>query len=713
MSVGGGRAACLAAGLALAIVWLYAPVSKFDFLDYDDGLYVTENPNVLRGWSWETVAWAVTSLEIGNWHPVTWWSHALAVEGFGLDPGWHHGVNVWLHAATAAALLLTLYSATGSLWRSVLVAALFGLHPLRIESVAWIAERKDVLCGLFFVLAIAAHVGWARRRGRARYGLVLAAGLAALASKAMAVSLPAVLLLLDRWPLRRDEPFGRLVLEKLPLVCMSVLAGVAAIWAQDAGGALSSVAGWPWSSRVESSLVAYLAYLADSIWPMGLAVFYPYPIGGESFSVVVLAGLVVASLLGAGLVAFWRGGPVGVGLLWFFGTLLPVIGLITVGEQARADRYTYLPSIGLAIAVVWAVPARWASPRVAGPVAAVALIGLAIATRQLLPHWDNDETLFARALAVTSDNHVAHLNYGNAIESPDRRDEQRYHFERAIALNPNGALGHYDLGRVIALSGDYERAVDHYRRAVLLDPQLARAWNNLGTALSQLGEDELSARAYEQALSVAPSHVSSTFNLGLVKLERGEVDEGAALIARYLSLRPDDHEARVRLVRLLIGSSRRAAAIEVLTDAPELDVGGLELLARLQWEGGAERPALASAERLLALEPDSAERRNDLAWMLATAQDPALRDGSRAVALARASVDATGRQDPDLLDTLAAAQASAGAFDAAQRTAAEALDLAREQGRLELVPALERRSLSYQEEEAFHRGSPASGGMSP
>ena len=713
MRGGRGRARWLAAGLALAILWLYAPVAGFDFLDYDDGLYVTDNPNVLQGWTGQTAAWAVTSLEIGNWHPLTWWSHALSVEAFGLEPGPHHRVNVWIHAATASALLLTLFSATGSLWRSVLVASVFGFHPLRVESVAWVAERKDVLCGLFFVLAVAAHVGWVRRRGGARYGLVLAAGLAALASKAMAVSLPAVLLLLDRWPLRREEPVWRLCAEKFPLLAMSALAAVAAIWAQDAGGALSSVAGWPWPSRIESSLVAYWAYLADSFWPAGLAVFYPHPHGGEPLPRVLLSGVLVAGLVGVGLEAFRRGSPVGVGLLWFLGTLLPVIGLITVGEQARADRYTYLPSIGLAIAVVWGLPARWASPRVIGPLAGAVVLGLVVATRHQLPHWQNDETLFARALAVTSDSYVAHLNYGNAIESPERREEQRVHFERAVALDPNSALAHYDLGRVIALSGEHRLAIDSYRRAVALDPELERAWNNLGNSLSHLGENELAERAYEQALVVAPSHASSVFNLGLQKLRRGELDEGRELVARYLTLRPGDHQARARLVRLLIASSRRGAALEVLKGAPELDLVGLEMLARLQWEEGEERAAVAAAERLLALQPQSAERRNDLAWMLATAADPTLRDGPRALELARGAVEAAGRQDPDLLDTLAAAQANAGAFDAAQATAAQALDRAREQGRLELVPALEQRALAYQGRRAFRRGGAASGGATP
>lgn len=713
MSGGRGQAWFLAAVLALSIVVLYAPVREHQFLEYDDGLYVLGNAHVLAGWTWETAAWALTSLEIGNWHPLTWWSHALTVEVFGLDAGAHHAVSVVIHAAAAGALLLTLYAATGSLGRSALVAALFGLHPLRLESVAWIAERKDVLFGLFFILALAAHVGWVRRPSAGRYLLVVGAVLAALASKAMAVSVPVVLLLLDRWPLRRTDSLGRRVFEKLPLFAMSALAAVAAIWAQDAGGALSSVEAWPWSHRLATSVVGYGAYLVDSFWPTGLAVFYPHPRNGFDLSTLFASGLVVAGLAVVGVRAFAHGSPVGVGLLWFLGTLLPVIGLITVGEQARADRYTYVPSIGLAIAAVWVLPDRWMASRAMWIAAGGVLAGLGLTTRLLLPHWQNDETLFAHALSVTSNSHVAHLNYGNAIEGNDRRDEQRHHFERAIALDPNDPLGHYDLGRILALSGDHDLAIEQYQLAIALDPEFERAWNNLGTSFSRLGKEDLAERAYEQALVVAPDHPASLFNLGILRVARGDLDAGLPLASRYLSLRPADHENRLRLASALVAQSRREAALEVLEEGPDLAAGGLRLLANLQWERGADGAAIAVAERGLGLDPGSAEWRNDLAWMLATSWDPALRDGVRALELARVAAAATERQDPDVLDTLAAALAATGEFDAAHQTVEDALERAREQGRLDLVPALEERVLVYRSRQPFVRARTESAEASP
>lgn len=709
MSGAGARAWGVAAVLAVLVGWVFAPAWANELLAYDDGLYVTDNPRVLGGWSGETARWAMTSLEVGNWHPVTWWSHAGAVELFGVEPAGHHAVNVGLHAMASGVLLLTLYAATGCLWRSALVAALFGLHPLRVESVAWVAERKDVLFGLFYFLAIAAYVRWVRRPGIGGYLALCAAFLASLASKAMAVSLPAVLLLLDRWPLGRADPVRRQVLEKLPLFVMSILVGVAAIAAQEAGGALSSVEAWPWSRRLESAFVAYGDYFMDSFWPAGLAVFYPHPPGGESVFRVIVSVVGVAALGAVGLRGIWHREPVGVGALWFLGTLLPVIGIVTVGDQARADRYMYIPSVGLLLGVVWGVPSRWLARPAVRAVAVAAVVGALLAciltTRSLLPHWRDDEALFARALAVTSDNHVAHLNYGNAIDDPGRRAEQRQHFEQAVALDPGEALAHYDLARIDGFAGDHARAVVGYRRAIALDPALVRAWNNLGNALVSLGKLELADRAYEQALVVAPDHLSSLFNLGTLRIETGEVDRGLVLALRYLDLRPEDLSSRGRVAELLVSRSRPVEARRVLLDGEPLDARGLHLLARLHWEAGDERDAVDVSRKLLARAPDSANRRNDLAWMLATAREDSVRDERAALELASAAADATQQRDPDVLDTLAAALAATGDFDAAQRVVARATEHAHAQGRGDLVLLLEARAAEYRDGRAFRRGT--------
>jgi tetratricopeptide (TPR) repeat protein len=696
-------ASVLAVGLALCVLVLYEPVASHEFLEYDDGLYVTGSERVQAGFTRETALWALTSLEIGNWHPLTWWSHALAVEWFGLDAGAHHRVSVVLHAAVSAVLLATLYTATGSLLRSALVAALFALHPMRIESVAWIAERKDVLFGLFYVLAIAAHTAWVRRPSAPRYALVLAAGLAALMSKAMAVTLPAVLLLFDHWPLRRERRLVALVVEKLPLIALSAVASVLAMWAQDAGGAMATLEALPFSRRLASALVSYGAYLGSTFWPLDLAVFYPHPPDGYGTGTVVAAAAAVAGLAAFAGLELVRHPPIGVGLLWFFGTLVPVIGLVAVGEQVRADRYSYLPSIGLAIAVVWALPDSWLRRRLVHVVLAGILLALAAATWQQIPHWRSDETLFARALAVTDDNHVAHLNYGNAIESDERREEQRFHFERVVALAPGHPLGHYNLGRVLAKTGDPEGAVVEYRRSLAIDPDHPRAWNNLGNVLSQLERPELAERAYRRALEVAPDHPSSLFNLAMLLLGRGAIDEGVQLGQRYLELRPDDAASRTAFAGSLAELGRPEAARAALAEAPGLSAEALALLAGLEWARGAEAEALAAGERAFALAPQSAAIANDLAWMLATAVDVARRDPVRALELARAANDTSKRRDPDVLDTLAAAHAVAGDFAAATAAIDEAIDRARDSGRLDLIPTLEQRAARYRANRPYRR----------
>jgi tetratricopeptide (TPR) repeat protein len=694
----------LAVALAVLVTAVYSPVGGFGFLEYDDALYVTDQPRVQAGLTAETLRWAFTSLEIGNWHPLTWLSHAWTVEWFGLDAGAHHWVSVGLHAGVSALLLLTLFGATGSLPRSALVAALFALHPMRVESVAWIAERKDVLCGLFFFLAIAAHVAYVRRPSPSRYAAVLVAGLAALMSKAMAVTLPAVLLLLDVWPLARARPWSRLLLEKAPLVVLCAGASALALGAQDASGAVAPLEGWPVARRLSNAFVAYGAYLSSTLWPSQLAVFYPHPPDGHATARILASTVAVLALAGGALFALRRRPPIGVGLLWFLGTLVPVIGLVTVGEQAWADRYSYLPSVGLAIAFAWMLPeavfSRWAGRGVL----LVIVAAFALASWQGLFHWRSDETLFARALEVTRDSRVAHLNYGDAIEGQDRLAEQRLHFERAVALGPSHALGHYNLGRVLVELGEVENGIERYRTALALDPNSARTWNNLGTAWSRLDRVDEAEGAYRRALALIPDHPSALFNLAVLLLDRGDVAEGRALGERYLGLRPRDTASRTRLAGGLAERGQTDAALQLLDAAPDLDEDGLGLAAFLLWAQGSEAQALAAAEQALERAPDSVLHRKNLAWMLATAGDDRLRDPERARRLATEANDASSRRDPEVLDALAAAQAAGGDFDAALATLGTALERARELERPELVPVFEARRLSYRAGRPHRRG---------
>jgi len=694
--------------LAVAVAALYAPVREFGFLAYDDVLYVTESEPVLAGLTSDTLRHALTSLDAGNWHPVTWISHALDVEWFGLDAGRHHATSVAIHAATSALLWLVLASATRAPWRSGAAAALFALHPLRVESVAWIAERKDVLCGFFVVAALGAELVHARRPSAARLAGVLACGALAMASKAMAVTLPAALLLFDVWPLSRarglrasdaapvgpDASLARLALEKLPLFAMALATSALAVRAQSSAGAMATLDGWPLAGRTANALVSCTAYLRKTIWPSDLAVFYPHPAAGHGALRGALAVALIGLLTTAAVWAARRAGRGAFlfGWLWFLGTLAPVIGIVAVGEQAMADRYTYVPSIGLAVAVAWLLPVQGLAARAAAGVACVAVLALALATRAQLAYWRDDASLFERALAVTKDSRVANLNYGNAIEGRAPVAEQIRYFERAIALGPHDALAHYHVARAYATAGDTARARASYERSIALDPSDPRAWNNYGSLLADAGQREAAVAAYRRALAIAPDHASANFNLAFERIASGELGEAAALARRFAARERDQPDAVERLARAFAERGDLETACALVARRAREQAHFASLLAGLEWARGREREAIAAAERAVAAAPASADAANDLAYMLATSRGLERADRERAVALARRALElAAPRREPALLDTLSVALAAAGSSAQARALAEEALAGARAAGQIELARAIEAR----------------------
>ncbi len=532
-------ALCLFAG-ALA---LYLPVRGHGFIAYDDGLYVAENPHVASGWSARGVRWAFTSASYAdNWHPLTWLSHMLDVELFGLDPGPHHLVNACLHALNAVLLFVALRALTREVWPSALVAALFAVHPLRVESVAWIAERKDLLAGTFWMLALLAYARYARAPSPARYSRVALAFALGLMAKPATVTLPFVLLLLDVWPLGRlqtripslapthpgtapGETRGpgsgfRILLEKLPLVALAVGASALTLVAQRAGGAISSAL--PFGERCANALESYWVYLRQAVYPGGLAVFYPHPAIVEPGRSRLIAGLAAGLALAIATALAWRARSrapwVLVGWLWFLGTLVPMIGLVQVGMQAHADRYTYLPSIGVGIALVWGA-AAWvrARPRLlsfAALGAVVVVLVLAFASRRALASWRDSITLFEHALAATEANWVAHNNLGLALGGEGRVDEALPHFEEAARIFPGFFEAHLNAGKA------------HYRIAQDAEPGPARA------------ELELAREAYERAVSLRPAHAEARFDLGVVLANLGALEQAGAELDRALTLDP-------------------------------------------------------------------------------------------------------------------------------------------------------------------------------
>jgi hypothetical protein len=516
----------VAAGLLLWVAALYAPVRGFDFVLLDDDLTVTTNPRVLSGLGAAGVRWSLTTFQNGNWHPLTWWSHMLDATLFGAHAGGHHLVSAALHVCNAVLLFLLLRALTGSLWASAFAAALFGAHPLRVESVAWVSERKDVLGGLFWLLATGAHLRFCRRPSAGRYLAVVALFALGLMAKPMLVTLPFALLLLDLWPLGRagrpgGRPLASLVLEKVPLFALAAAASVVAFLAQRSAGTVMALGQRPPAERIANALVSYLWYAKALVWPSELAVLSLPPPGGWSAGRVAIAALF---LVGASLCALLlrRRSPwLGVGWLWYLGTLLPVIGLVQVGAQSHADRYTYLPLIGLAVAAAW--EAREAISRFRLPAAAPAVASLTVlaafslATDVQLRSWRNSEALLRRAVAVTPNNFFAHNNLGLVLAAERRWDQAITHYRTALAIAPAEGYPHHNLAVALEARGRHEEAVREYETAIanLSAPEEgAQARVALAALLERLGRrDEARARLRE-ALLLDPASAPARSALG-------------------------------------------------------------------------------------------------------------------------------------------------------------------------------------------------------
>jgi Flp pilus assembly protein TadD len=544
----------VAAALFALVAAIYGQVRGHAFVDFDDGEYVYENPTVREGLTAHGVAWAFTTTHAANWHPLTWLSHMLDVELFGLDPGWHHVVAALLHSLNAVLLFLVLRSATGAPWRSAFVAALFAAHPLHVESVAWVAERKDVLSATFFLLTIGAYVRYARAPGAGRYAVVASMLALGLLAKPMLVTVPFVLLLADVWPLgrHRRDPWKRLLVEKLPLLALAVASSVVTLVAQSSKAATASAEAFPIPIRIANAVASCVEYLEKAAWPSGLAVFYPHPASlGESVPAlrVAVAGAVLAS---ATALAVWqarRRPYLLVGWLWFLGTLVPVIGIVQVGAQAMADRYTYIPLLGIFLAIAWGageVAERWpgARPALAATGAGV-VAALAAAAYVQAGTWRDARSLYSHAIAVTRRNFVAWNNLG--MDHLRRRElpEARASFEQAIRAKPDCAMAHYNLGVTLGDLGDVPAAMGEYLETIRLDPAYVEAWVNAGILYRRTGD--------------VPAAIS--FHLGALRL------------------RPDDAVALEDLALAYAQMGNRARAAEALRSLRHVDPGRAEEIA--------------------------------------------------------------------------------------------------------------------------------------
>jgi Tfp pilus assembly protein PilF len=505
--------------LAAATFAAFAGVLRNGWTVMDDPHYVTDNLHVNRGLTLEGVRWFLRMPHGGNWHPLTSWSHMLDVQFFGLAPAGHHAVSLVLHVLTSVLLARVLFRLTAAWWRSLLAAGLFALHPLRVESVAWISERKDVLSGLLFVFVIEAYRRWAARPGAARYGLLLAALALGLMSKPMLVTLPFVLVLLDVWPLGRLKQPGRgqasgaplrslagLVMEKWPMLALVAAASAMTVVAQSESGAVAGAGRLSVANRVLNALVSYWRYVGKTLWPSDLAVFYPFS-GTAQVGAGVVAAIAVVAVTAWALKLSRRRPYLAVGWLWYVGMLVPVIGFVQVGGQAYADRYTYLPTIGLVISLVWGLAEVVSGSRMAKNaavcVAAVVLAGLAVATSRQVAFWRDDRTLFSHALAVTGENAMADRCLGEALLKSGDAPGAIPHFVEALRLRPGlvGVKG--NLGSALGAVGRY-RESEAYLRAALLEVETVRYHYNLGSALAGQGRMDEAVQEYEAAVRLGP-----------------------------------------------------------------------------------------------------------------------------------------------------------------------------------------------------------------
>jgi len=563
--------------LIVAIIIAYVQVINFDFVGYDDQEYVTENSHVKKGLTVEGLKWAFTSFHSANWHPITWLSHMLDCELYGLNPMGHHWTNLQFHIANTLLLFFILFKMTGALWRSAFVAALFALHPLHVESVAWVSERKDVLSAFFGLLSIAAYCRYVENPRIINYLLiVLLLGLGLMA-KPMLVTLPFVLLLLDFWPLKRFQlnndrmlqadtvtffgfqGFLRLFLEKIPLFILVVFSCILTFLAQKNYGAVQALEALPLINRITNALISYSSYVLKTIWPSSLAVFYPHPGNSLPAWQIVGAALLIAVAIFLSIRTSKKYPYMAVGLFWYLGTLVPVIGLVQVGDQAMADRYTYLPLIGLFIIIAWGasdLTFKWHYRKIFLWVSWVIIFSvLTVCTFFQAGHWKNGITLFENAIKVTENNYKAQNNLGAAF-SPVDLDKAIVHFKEALKIKPDYATALHNLGIALSDKGNYDEAVLYFNKALKINPQLTDARNNLANILFLQGKFDEAVSLYNKALKINPEHADAHYNLAYVMSSQGKLDEAVLHYKEAIRINPEYAKAHYQLGNILINQSK-------------------------------------------------------------------------------------------------------------------------------------------------------------
>ncbi len=651
--------------LLATITWIvFAQTVEYDFINYDDNSAVYENAEVTKGLSFRGIGWALTHSDAALWNPLSTISHMADCQMFGLKPGGHHFNNVLLHSIAVIGLFLVLQQMTGALWQSAFVAAVFAIHPLRVESVAWVVERKDVLSGLFFMLTLAAYARYIRKQTLSRYLLVAILFALGLMSKAVLVTVPFVLLLLDYWPLGRFDTLKavrststrwldrmptrrRLVVEKIPLLLLSVGASVVTLLAQNR--AMSSLEKLPLLPRINNAFMAIIDYVWQAFWPAKLAVYYPYPANGPALWQIVLSIALLIAIT-AGVFTLREKRPyLLTGWFWFLGMLVPNIGIVQAGSQARADRFTYLPHIGLYILVAWAVADISASWRrrhfIMGLTAGTAIIALMCRADIQTKFWRNSESLWIHTLAVNPENPVAEGALGSALMTEGKIDEAITHFKKGLEIWPTDAGAHNNFGNALLANGQLDEAIAHYRKALEFQSNNAMAYYNLGVAYFRKGNLDEAIIHYRKAIEIQPDYPDGYDQLGNTLLQKGEIDAAIACWKKSLNTQPANVATRNNLAIVLA-------------------------------QHGRLREAMGHWQKILDLDPRNIDAQNDLAWIFATSPEPSIRNAAHAVNLAKGAIRSSAAKDPNILRTLAAAYAESGRFSEAIDAAEQAMQIA-------------------------------------
>ena len=660
-------------------------------MSLDDEPYVTANPEVRSGLSWQGIRWALTTTREANWHPLTWISHMADVQLYGLDPFGHHLTNVLIHAVNALLVLLLFARMTARVWPSAAVAALFAVHPLRVESVAWVSERKDVLCALFGLLAMLAYARSVRAGKTGASPLAAALFVLSLLSKPMLVTLPFLLLLLDFWPLerlsaqdgsllRKPGPWRRLALEKWPFFLLSAASCAVTLRAQRMGGAMADNT-LALSARLGNAATSYLAYLGKTVAPFSLSVLYPHP--GRAGWTAVLAVAVLGALSLFALSRARRLPYVAVGWFWFLGALVPVIGLVQVGWQARADRYTYLPSIGLAVILVWGsvdLARRFQiGPRWLFAASAAAVGFLSFLTWREIGYWKDSETLYARGLATTERNHILQINLGIERVRHGSVSEGIDHFRKAVEIQPGYWYGQLTLGAALAGAERPAEAIPYLETALRLHPDSVEGKTALGSALAALGRLPEAAAQLKQAVALEPGSVRARYALAKTLELQGQASEALEEYREVVALDPSHVDAQDRLSQGLLAAGKLPDALAQLDGALRLSPNSERLhvtRARALVAAGRRAEGKDELRAALRLSPGFSPAATLLIAMLATSADTSPAEAEEALDLARDLSLQGGGRDPNLLDLLAAAQAQAGQYAEAVQTAELAIRLA-------------------------------------